>query len=83
MFFIIMIFGDKLIIIFNLEYMKFHNFVPVNLIVCCDNLLLKVDTWILLACLVLWMYIVLLCMNISLTIGGNKLFLCFSINIST
>ena len=51
--------------------MKFHNFVPVNLIVCCDNLRLKADTWILIACLVLWLCIVLFCMNISLKIEGN------------
>ena len=38
------LYDDKLIFVFNLEYMKFHNFVPVNLIVCCDNLLLKADT---------------------------------------
>ena len=38
-----MFYGHKLIFVFNLEYMKFHNFVPVNLIVCWDNLLLKAD----------------------------------------
>ena len=47
------LYDDKLIFVFNLEYIKFHNFVPVNLIVCCDDLLLKADTWILLAGLVL------------------------------
>ena len=62
----------KLIFVFKLEYMTFHNFVPIYVIVCCDNRLLKADTWILLACLVLWLCIVLFCMNISLTIKGNN-----------
>ena len=55
------LYNDKLIFVFNLEYMKFYNFVPVNL-----EILLKADTWILIACLVLWLCIVLFCMNISL-----------------
>ena len=42
------LYDDKLIFVFNLEYMKFHNIAPVNLIVCCDNLLFQADTWILL-----------------------------------
>ena len=63
--------------------MKFHNFVPVNLIVCCDNLFLKADTWILLACLVLWLCSVLFCMNILLKIECNNPVLCFIINISS
>ena len=62
------LYDDKLMFLFNLEYRKFHNFVPVNLIVCCDNLLLKADTWILLNYLLLWLCIVLFCMNISLQI---------------
>ena len=49
------LYDDTLIFFFNLEYMKSHNFVPVNMIVCCDNPLLKADTWILLACLVIWL----------------------------
>ena len=57
--------------------MKFHNFVPVNLIVCCDNLLLKADKWILLACLVLLLCIVLFCMNISSKIKGDNPFFVF------
>ena len=77
------LYDHKLIFVFNLQYMKFQNFVPVNLIVCCDNLLSKADTWILLACLVLWVCIVLFCMYISLNIEGNNPFWCFSINIST
>ena len=68
------LYDDKLIFVFNLECMKFHNLVPVNLIVCCDNLLLKADIWILLACLVLWLCIVLFCMSISLKIEGNNPF---------
>ena len=31
------LYDDKLIFVFNLEYMKSHIFVPVNRIVCCDN----------------------------------------------
>ena len=66
------LYDEKLIFICNLEYMKYHYFVPVNLIVCCDNLLLQADIMDIVSLPgIMTVYCTVFFMNISLQIEGN------------